>query len=215
MNDDWRVQVTCPTTATAASLGELLREGDFQHDLQDAAGERVVVSVDDHELFLYTGTRVQAQRAADAVRSLVGRSGASVQTELRRWHPVSEEWVDADLPLPQTQSAVTAEHTEMIANEREEQADLRHAEWEVRVSTGSHRETLELADRLREEGVPCLRRWRFLLVGATDEDAANALARRIRALAPADVTIQVEGSYATAAAEAGFNPFTVFGGLGV
>ena len=67
MNDDWRVQVTCPTTATAANLSELLREGDFQHSLQDAAGERVVVSVDGHELFLYAGSRAQAERATDAV----------------------------------------------------------------------------------------------------------------------------------------------------
>ena len=215
MNDDWRVQVTCPTTATAANLGELLREGDFQHDLQDAAGERVVVSVDAHELFLYTGTREQAQRAAAAVGSLLARSGVTVQTELRRWHPASEEWIDAEQPLPQSESALAAEHSELIAREREEQADLHRAEWEVRVSTGSHRETLELADRLRQEGMPCLRRWRFLLVGATDEDAANALARRIRALAPADATIQVEGSYTNVEAEARFNPFTVFGGLGV
>jgi hypothetical protein len=71
MNDDWRVQVTCPTTATAANLSELLREGDFQHSLQDAAGERVVVSVDGHELFLYAGTRAQADRATEAVKSLI------------------------------------------------------------------------------------------------------------------------------------------------
>ena len=43
MNDDWRVQVTCPTTTTAASLSEALREGEFQHNMQDTAGERVIV----------------------------------------------------------------------------------------------------------------------------------------------------------------------------
>ena len=53
MNDDWRVQVTCPTTATAAGLNETLREGEFQQNMQDSAGERVVVSLDGHELFLY------------------------------------------------------------------------------------------------------------------------------------------------------------------
>ena len=72
MNDDWRVQVTCPTTATAANLSEVLREGDFEHELQDAAGERVIVSVDGHELFLYAGTRTQAERAAEAVKAVVG-----------------------------------------------------------------------------------------------------------------------------------------------
>lgn len=215
MSDDWRVQVTCPTSETAAKLGELLRGGDFQHNLQDAAGERVVVSVDGQELFLYAGTRAQAERAAEAVKSLIAGSGETARTELRRWHPVSEEWIDADLPLPQSESAVAAEHAEMIERERAEQADLRHAEWEVRVTTSSHRDTLELADTLREEGMPSVRRWRFLLVGAADEDAANTLAKRIRDLAPADATIQVEASYETVEAETGFNPFAVFGGLGV
>ena len=215
MNDDWRVQVTCPTTATAANLSELLREGDFQHSLQDAAGERVVVSVDGHELFLYAGTRTQADRASEAVKSLIASSGVTVRTELRRWHPVSEQWIDADLPMPDSESAIAAEHAEMIAAEREEQTSLNYAEWEVRVSTDSHRETLELADKLRQDGIPSLRRWRFLLVGAADEDTANALSERIRAVAGPGAKVEVEASYQSVEAEVGTNPFAIFGGLGI
>ena len=215
MNDDWRVQVTCPTTATAANLSELLRAGDFQHGLQDAAGERVVVSVDGHELFLYAGTRTQAERAIEAVKSLITSSGVTVRTELRRWHPVSEQWIDADLPLPDSESAIAAEHAEMIAAEREEQTTLNYAEWEVRVSTESHRETLELADKLRQDGIPSLRRWRFLLVGAADEDTAKALSDRIRAVAAPSAKVEVEASYKAVEAEVGTNPFAIFGGLGV
>ena len=213
MNDDWRVQVTCPTTATAASLSELLHEGDFEHDLEGAAGERVVVSLDGHEVFLYAGSRAQAERATEAVRALVAKSGINVRTELRRWHPVSEEWIDADLPLPESERALAAEHAELIEQEDEEQSRLKYAEWEVRVSTHSARETAELARSLRQEGIPCLRRWHFLLIGAADEDAAKALSERVRALAPAGVTINVEGSYDEALAE-NPNPFAVFGGLG-
>ena len=215
MNDDWRVQVTCPTTATAANLSELLREGDFQHSLQDAAGERVVVSVDGHELFLYAGTRTQADRATEAVKSVIASSGVTVRTELRRWHPVSEQWIDADLPMPDSESAIAAEHAEMIAAEREEQTSLNYAEWEVRISTDSHRETLELADKLRQDGIPSLRRWRFLLVGAADEDTANTLAERIRAIAGPDAKVEVEASYQSVEAEVGTNPFAIFGGLGI
>jgi hypothetical protein len=215
MNDDWRVQVTCPTTETAANLSELLREGDFQHSLQDAAGERVVVSVDGPELFLYAGTRTQADRATEAVKSLIASSGLTVRTELRRWHPVSEQWIDADLPMPDSESAIAAEHAEMIAAEREEQTSLNYAEWEVRISTDSHRETLELADKLRQDGIPSLRRWRFLLVGAADEDTANALAERIRAIAGSDARVEVEASYQSVEAEVGTNPFAIFGGLGI
>jgi hypothetical protein len=215
MNDDWRVQVTCPTTATAANLSELLREGDFQHSLQDAAGERVVVSVDGHELFLYAGTRAQADRATEAVKSLIASSGVTVRTELRRWHPVSEQWIDADLPLPESESAIAAEHAEMIAAERNEQTSLNYAEWEVRISTDSHRQTLELADKLRQDGIPSLRRWRFLLVGAADEDTAKALAERIRAVAGPGAKVEVEASYQSVEAEVGTNPFAIFGGLGI
>ncbi len=214
MNDDWRVQVTCPTTAAAANLNELLREGDFQHDLQDAAGERVVVSLDGRELFLYAGTRAQAERASAAVKALVARSGPSVRAELRRWHPVSEQWVDADLPLPDSETAVATEHAEMIERERAEQSQLEYAEWEVRVSTDSHRATVELAGKLRQEGINSLRRWRYLLVGAADEDAAKVLAERVRAIAGAEAKVEVEASSAVVEAERPNNPFAVFGGLG-
>jgi hypothetical protein len=214
MNDDWRVQVTCPTTATAASLGEALREGELQHNMQDAAGERVVVSVDGHELFVYAGTRPQAEQAAEAVKAFMAKSNLSVRTELRRWHPVSEEWIDADLPLPDSERAVAAEHAELIAQEDAEEAELGYAEWEVRIDTGSHRETLDLAHTLRDQGIPYLRRWRYLLIGATDEDAAKAVAERVRAIAPADCTIAVEASARTVEDEQPPNPFSVFGGLG-
>lgn len=214
MNDDWRVQVTCPTTATAASLSEALREGEFQHNMQGAAGERVVVSVDGHELFLYAGTRQQAERGADAVKAIVAQSHLSVRTELRRWHPVSEEWVDADLPLPADEAARAAEQAETTEREREESANLRFTEYEVRIETGSHGETLELAEKLRAEGTPCLRRWRYLLIGAADEEDAKRIAAHVRTIAPEGSQIEVEGTVAAVKAETGFNPFAVFGGLG-
>ena len=213
MNDDWRVQVTCPTTATAANLHELLREGDFQHQLQSTAGERVIVSLDGNLLFLYAGERAQAESAIAAVNSLVAKSGVSVETTLLRWHPVAEEWIDADQPLPDG-AGVSAEHAEMIAQERAEQSHLDYAEWEVRVSTETHREAIELSDRLRQQGLANMRRWRYLVVGAGDEDAANALAQRIRDIVPETAKIEVEASARAVEAEMPGNPFAAFGGLG-
>ncbi|HEX3803014.1 MAG TPA: hypothetical protein VHV75_09260 [Solirubrobacteraceae bacterium] len=214
MNDDWRVQVTCPTTATAANLAELLRDGGFEHSMQDAAGERVIASLDGHELFLYAGTRAQAEKAAEAVKALAAPSGVSIRTELRRWHPASEEWADADLPLPESERAVAEEHAELIAEEREESQSLHFSEYEVRVGTQSHRDTLELAGKLRADGIPSLRRWRYLLIGTADEDAAKALAERIRTIAPAGSTIEVEASLREVEQETPANPFAIFGGLG-
>jgi hypothetical protein len=215
MNDDWRVQATCPSTATAAAFGEQLRGGQLEHELESTAGDRVVVSVDGHELFLYAGTRPQAEKAADAIKALAASAGASVRTELRRWHPASEEWADADLPLPASEAAVAAEHAEVIERERAEAATLHYSEYEVRVETGSRHETIAVAERLRADGIPSLRRWNYLLVGATDEQSASALAARISGDAPAGTTVTVEASLAAVAAETPANPFAVFGGLGV
>jgi hypothetical protein len=214
MNDDWRVQVTCPTNAAAASLADLLHAGDFEHSMEKEAGQRVVVSVDEHELFLYAGSRAQAEKATEALKALAAPTGTSVRTELRRWHPVSEEWVDADLPLPESETAVTAEHAELIAEERAESESLHFSEYEVRIGTHTHRDTVELARKLRADGIPSLRRWRYLLIGAADEDAANVLADRIRAVAPAGSTIEVEATLREIEQETPANPFAVFGGLG-
>jgi hypothetical protein len=214
MNDDWRVQVTCPTPAAAADLGKLLRDGDFKHELEQAAGDRVVASVDDNELFLYAATRAQAEKAGEAVKTLAAPAGVTVHTELRRWHPGSEEWVDADLPLPASEADAVAEHAELIAQEREESAAMHYSEYEVRVESHSHRDIVELAKRLRDEGIPSVRRWHFLLVGAADEDAANVLAERIKGEVPAGSTVTVEASFEAIEAETPGNPFAVFGGLG-
>ena len=69
-------------------------------------------------------------------------------------------------------------------------------------------------ERLESDGLPVVRRWKFLLVGAANEDDARALADRIRAEAPGDVTIAVEPGGEMVWEVAPRNPFAVFGGLG-
>src|ERR1700684_3972824 len=107
--------------------------------------------------------------------------------------------------MPDSESATAPEHAEMIAAERNEQTSLNYAEWEVRISTDSHRETLELADKLRQDGIPSLRLWRSLLGGAADEDTAKALTERIRAVAGPGAKVEVEASYQSVEAEVGTN----------
>lgn len=214
MNDDWRVKITCPSTTIAEDLGTQLQHGGFEHGLGEDAAQRVIVSVDGHELFLYAGSREQAQAAIETVRGLAAKSNVTPTTELRRWHPVAEEWVDPDQPLPATGSAADAEHQELIEQEREESSELHAAAYEVRVATASHRETVALAEQLDALGVPYLRRWRYLLVGAADEQAAAALADQIRGLAPAGSRVEVEATLAAVAQDTPANPFAVFGGLG-
>lgn len=198
----------------AVELAARLERGELEHDLESGAGDRVIVSADQHELFLYAATREQAERSANAVSSLARASGWQAETELARWHPVAEEWEGPDAPLPESPGGIAAEHAGLVARERSESSAEGFSEYEVKIELRSHRDTVALAERLREEGLPCTRRWRYLLVGAPDEDSARVLADRLTAEAPAGSSVVVEASLAAIAADTPANPFAVFGGLG-
>jgi hypothetical protein len=64
----------------------------------------------------------------------------------------------------------------------------------VRVELPSHRQAVELAGRLRAEGRPVIRRWKYLILGASNEDQASALAEAIAAGAPAQATVHTEAT---------------------
>jgi hypothetical protein len=214
MNDDWRVGAEFSDRTQAAELADTLAHGELEHSLEAAPGKRVIVSVDDAELFIYAADREQAERAASALTTTATARGFTVTTELRRWHPVAERWEDPELPLPTTVAESSAEHAEELAQDRAEAATLGYTEYEVRVTLPSHRETVALAEHLREQGIPSLRRWRYLLIGAGDEQSAGELAERVSAAVPSDAAVIVEATAAAVEAELPPNPFAVFGGLG-
>jgi hypothetical protein len=56
--------------------------------------------------------------------------------------------------------------------------------WQARVELESHRDAVALAHKLQGEGYPVVRRWKFLIVGANNDDDAKALAEHIRQEAP-------------------------------
>src|ERR1700722_16732963 len=57
MSDDWRLRVDLKEHSIARQLGEQLQAGETEHELDATFHDRVVVSVDDNELFCYTGTQ--------------------------------------------------------------------------------------------------------------------------------------------------------------
>src|SRR5436190_1772096 len=75
-----------------------------------------------------------------------------------------------------------------------------------------HRDAVALAKRLKSEGLGVLQRSRYVLVGAGDEDAARALAERLRGELSADAKVTAEGSEAYAWAE--LHRYSWLGGLG-
>jgi hypothetical protein len=214
MNDDWRLQIELAEDAHAHALTERLDAREFEHELSEEFHDRVIVSREGQRVFLYAGTREGAEGARDAIEADAGKHGWTVEVELRHWHPATEAWEDPDTPLPGDDAAKLAEHEELMAREREETTKRGHPEYEVRVDAPSRHDAIALSDQLREEGLPTVHRWKYVLVGAADEDAAKALAERIRGEAPTGTTVKAEGTWAAAYGERPSNPFAVFGGLG-
>ena len=213
-SDDWRLRVDLHEAGLAHTLTERLDATRLEHNLETAFHDRIAVSRDGARVFCYAGTRAQAEAAEELIRSLAQAQGWEVEYDLEHWHPTAEEWEGADVPLPGDDAARAREHGELIARERAECAERGFAEFEVRVDCTSKADAERFAAQLRAEGVPVVQRHQYLLVSATDEDAAAALAERLRAEAPAGATATVEGTLLAAESEMPGNPFAVFGGLG-
>jgi hypothetical protein len=207
MAEDWRVRVTL--------------QGDWSHDrleartvaddVSTAMGDRVAVSRDDDELFLYASTKEAARAAEQVVRADLADHGSQATVDLTRWHDDAEAWKPADVPLPATSEERAAEHAELVAQEDAATATDTAAEWEVRVDLPSHREAKRLAERLEAKGVKPVRRWKYLFVGASDEDQAKEWAEELRADAPEGSEVTVEATFASVERN---NPFAIFGAGG-
>ncbi len=214
MDDDFRLQIDLDDEGTAGKVADHLRSAELEHDLQVAADNQLIVSHEGEEIFVYAADREHIEQARKAVERLLGDKGWEAELEVRRWHPEAEEWEDPDQSLPGTTAEKAAEHEQRIEMEDAEVAAHHgHAEFEVRVEFPSHHEAHEFAEKLKAEGLEPVRRWRYMVVGAADEDAANELAERIRAEAPAEAKVTAEGSLAAAWAERPVNPFFFLGGL--
>jgi hypothetical protein len=214
VNDEWRLQIDLHDERHALPLVERLDARELEHDLGGAFHDRVVVSRDGPRVFLYTGTREQAEGARDLIGALAEEHGWVVDADLKHWHPAAEDWEDPDTPLPAGDGADDVEHQALIAAERQEAQERGYPEFEVRVDLPSRGDAARFAKLLRAEGLPAIHRSKYLLVGVTDEDSAKALAARLEREAPAGSQVKAEGTEKLAWAERPPNPFAVFGGLG-
>ncbi|HET9676665.1 MAG TPA: hypothetical protein VFP21_04065 [Solirubrobacterales bacterium] len=213
MNDDWRLQIDFVDEGLADHLHDRLDAEELEHDLSRAFHDRVIVSRNGTTVFLYAGDREQAEKARDLVERLMREEGEEVEVSFTRWHPEAEEWRPATEPLPGDAEAKAAEHAARVAHERRESEETGHPEYEVRIDLPSRHEAEEFADRLRDEGLPTVHRWKYVLLGAADEDGANELAERIRNEAPSGSSVVVEGTWREAYAERPHSPFWFLGGL--
>jgi len=81
-----------------------------------------------------------------------------------------------------------------LRREQEETAARGYPEFEVCVDLPSHHDAKALCGRLEGEGLSPVRRWRYVLIGVTDEVSGDALAERIRSMVPAGTHARVEGT---------------------
>lgn len=213
MSDDWRLHVSFEESGLAHRLTERFKTSELRHDLETSFHDRLAVSVDGDELFCYAGSREQAERAQELVRSLAAEHDWHVEMEIRHWHETAERWEEPDVPLPESDAERAAEHAELIDRERQELEERGYPEFEVRVQFESHDAAGAFADRLRQEGFASARRANYLVIGASDEDTAKQLAERLRGEVGPGCTVSVEASSEVVLDERPPNPFWFLGGL--
>jgi hypothetical protein len=221
--DDWRVTVTLPAEEHSGKVVASLAEAEVEEDARAVLGGRVVVGGGDDPgvVFLYTGTREAAREAERVVRGIVDEHGLEARYAIHRWHPEEERWEPEGAALPATEAQHEAEHEHLEEDEAEESEELGESLWEVRIELDSHRDAVDLAERIESEAddllagytVSVVRHWRYLLIGADNEDQAREIAEQIRDQLPEGAELKVEPSGALVWKAMKPSPFAVLGGL--
>ena len=190
--DDWRIHVELPEDAQG-TLGRLgLNLGSRAHELaRELEGRRLAVSQDGTDLFVYAGTRREAERAREVVEAELADEGLQAQTSrVQHWLTDEGHWSD-ELPEPSVDDELLAEG---------------FAPWEVRVECESRDAARTLADQLESEGYGVVRQFRYVIAGTSTRDEARALADRVHG------EVEAGGELVWEAFPG--NPFAIFGGIG-
>jgi hypothetical protein len=193
-NDDWRIRIEVEEEHAQGLLDRL--GGDLGSEARELAEDlkerRLAVSRDGETVFVYAGTRAEAERAHAVVEAeLRGNAVEAKTSRVEHWLDAEERWDDE--PPGETWA--------------EQELERGYAPWEVRVECGSRREASDLAERLEQEGYRPERRFQYLIVGAASKEDAEALAARLHGEVEAGGQVVREAEPA--------NPFAVFGGLGL
>ena len=190
-SDDWRVTISL-SDAQAGQAQQSSSPRQVAEDIRRQVGRGIGVGEGDEQIFLYADSQTAAGDAEQIARDVLARQGVAAEFAVHRWHPIEERWENPDVPMPQTKAERQAEHERLVAEETEESLAKAKAQWEIRVELGSHRQAVALARTLQSEGRALVRRWKFLLIGARNEDEARELAAQIRQEAPAGAAVIVE-----------------------
>jgi len=192
--DEWRVEVSLDEEQQGLSLGEKLHSLELDDEARERLGGSVIVTRDGDYLFLYAWHEESALEAERAVRRLMEQDKLSGEVTLTRWHPLAEEWRPADEPLPATEEEkAREEHEAELAGHSEHRATGEHP-WEVIIDLPDRRATLDLAGKLRGEGLSVKRRWKYLLIGVDSEASAVELGKRLEGEVPEGSHVGIRGN---------------------
>jgi hypothetical protein len=217
MGDDWRLRVDVHEEGHARALTDRLEAVELEHDVARSLHDKVFATRKGGEVLCYADGREQADEVKRLIESLASEHGWRVDAELKQWHSSSASWEDPGKQLSRRDEEDVAAHRAAVARERAESQARGYPEFEVRVAFSSHSDAVEMEQRLRSEGIPNAHRWKYLVVGAWDEDSGEQLRRRILAESPAGTTATVEASLQSVLAEMPWKhrQFAMFGGLGM
>src|SRR4051794_3741645 len=101
MAEDWRVHVVVSAEGGFGPWAEDRVEArELAEDVGRALGDRVAVSRDDNELFLYTDTEEAARAADEVVAGDLQQHQWQASVTVERWHEDAGDWMSPDAPLP-------------------------------------------------------------------------------------------------------------------
>jgi hypothetical protein len=194
VNDDWRIRIELEEEHAEGLLDRLGLDlgSEARHLADELQGRRLVVSRDDETLFVYAGSRAEAERAHDVIEAQLREDGAEARVgRIEHWLADEDRWDDEP---PQEFEA------------EQEVRDEGLSPWEVRVEASSPQEAQALGDKLEAQGHRVVRRHTYVLVGAATEEEARELAKQLHGQAEASGELVYETLPQ--------NPFVIFGGLG-
>jgi hypothetical protein len=192
--DEWRVEIALDKEQLLDSLSERLHDLQLDNEARKVLGGSVIVTRDGRFLFIYAWHEESAQEAERVVKNLMQDEKLVGQVRLMRWHPVAEEWKDAFEPLPDDEAALAQEMREAEREGSTEAKRYGEYPWEVVIDLPHIRDGYALAKKLREEGLPVKRHFKYLLVGTTSEDSAVELGKRLEGEVPEATRFGVRGN---------------------
>jgi hypothetical protein len=169
----------------------------IEAQVRQRLGARVAVSVIDPHLYLCTDTRDGAVAAEEEVRAVLAAHHLRATVVTHFWDPSISRWINSADSVPDDTDLTLMPDKRRHGPAREVARDTRIADatglatWEVRVNLPSLHDVVTFARQLKAQGHPPVRHWRHLLVGARNQDEAQALAAAIHAQAPPWAVISV------------------------